>query len=359
MQRSGAITPRRAAWARSKREVWVGKRSATWRAISAPVAVMPMNTGPVQLADAGAGLLAERGVGLVADHDRVGVGDAARVAHEPLVGLDGDRAVGVVGAVEQRRREPLLVAAVGDLADELVDEVAAVGEDQDAAGARGLDEADRGDRLAGAGRVLEPEAPARRPGPRAPRRRSSASASASGSSQSWGSSSGASTSSSSELGARRCRSRPRPLVGRSTSRPLPRPLRRAVALRALELGDDRGQRSGERVDLVLVELGAVEQLAACSSEQPLEPEQQRVVAAPLERRRLGAGVELGERGVDRPPARGAGREVGDRLALEQDRLAGELPHPIEVGLAQLARRARGNVGGVGHWKGDCGPALAC
>ena len=26
-----------------------GKRSATWRAIRAPVAVMPMNTGPVQL----------------------------------------------------------------------------------------------------------------------------------------------------------------------------------------------------------------------------------------------------------------------------------------------------------------------
>ena len=46
MQRRGAITPRRAAWARSKRDVWVGKRSATWRAISAPVAVMPMKTGP-------------------------------------------------------------------------------------------------------------------------------------------------------------------------------------------------------------------------------------------------------------------------------------------------------------------------
>ena len=40
-QRSGAITPRRAAWARSKREVCVGNRSVTWRAISAPVAVMP------------------------------------------------------------------------------------------------------------------------------------------------------------------------------------------------------------------------------------------------------------------------------------------------------------------------------
>ena len=33
-----------------------------------------------------------------------------------------------------------------------------MGEDQDAAGARGLDEAERGDGLAGAGGVLEPEA---------------------------------------------------------------------------------------------------------------------------------------------------------------------------------------------------------
>ena len=48
-QRSGEITPRRAAWARSKREVCVGNRSVTWRAISAPVAVMPMKIGPVQL----------------------------------------------------------------------------------------------------------------------------------------------------------------------------------------------------------------------------------------------------------------------------------------------------------------------
>ncbi len=46
-QRSGAITPRRAACPRSKREVCVGNRSVTWRAISAPVAVMPMKTGPV------------------------------------------------------------------------------------------------------------------------------------------------------------------------------------------------------------------------------------------------------------------------------------------------------------------------
>ena len=45
---AGEITPRRAACARSKREVCVGNRSVTWRAISAPVAVMPMKIGPVQ-----------------------------------------------------------------------------------------------------------------------------------------------------------------------------------------------------------------------------------------------------------------------------------------------------------------------
>src|SRR4029077_12167159 len=109
-------------------------------------------------ADAGAGFLAQRGVRLVADHDRVGVGDFLVVADEPLVGLDRDRAVRIVAVAEQRWAQPLLVAAIGDLADELVDQVASVGEDQDAAGAGGVDEADRGDGLAGAGRVLEPEA---------------------------------------------------------------------------------------------------------------------------------------------------------------------------------------------------------
>ena len=108
-------------------------------------------------------LLAERGVGLVADDDRVGVGDPPGVADEPLVGLDRHRAdvlrrVGAAVVGQERRRGAVGVAAVAQLAVELVDEVAAVGEDQDAAGARGLDEAHRGDGLAGAGRVLEPEA---------------------------------------------------------------------------------------------------------------------------------------------------------------------------------------------------------
>src|ERR1019366_10756924 len=83
---------------------------------------------------------------------------AAGVAHEPLVGLDGDRPVAAILAAQQRRSDPLAVAAVAQLAEELVDEVASVRQDQHAAGARRLDEAECGDRLAGAGRVLEPEA---------------------------------------------------------------------------------------------------------------------------------------------------------------------------------------------------------
>ena len=86
--------------------------------------------------DRGARLLAQRRVRLVADHDRVGVRDVAGVAHEPLVGLDRHRPVGAVlcraaaaGRCGSSSRGP-------QLAEELVDEVAAVGEDQRAAGAR-------------------------------------------------------------------------------------------------------------------------------------------------------------------------------------------------------------------------------
>ena len=53
--------------------------------------------------------------------------------------------------------DPVAVTAVAQLAVELVNQVAAVGEDQDAAGAGAFDEAERGHRLARAGRMLEPE----------------------------------------------------------------------------------------------------------------------------------------------------------------------------------------------------------
>src|SRR3712207_7971790 len=57
----------------------------------------------------------------------------------------------------KRAGDAVRVPAVAQLAVELVDEVAAVGEDEDATGPAGLDEAERGDRLSGAGRVLEPD----------------------------------------------------------------------------------------------------------------------------------------------------------------------------------------------------------
>ena len=49
------------------------------------------------------------------------------------------------------------VALLGQVAGELVDQQAAVREDEDAGGASGLDEAGGGDRLARGGRMLEPE----------------------------------------------------------------------------------------------------------------------------------------------------------------------------------------------------------
>ena len=125
-----------------------------------------------------------------------------------------------------------------------------MGEDQDAAGARRLDEAQRGDRLAGAGGVLEPEALGRRWGPRAARR-------------SWASSS------SSRLvlpvrGSSSGRRPPRRLVllardrRRGQLRRLDGRRHRAVAVAvALRLGEQRGQRSRQRVDLVGGQHGAV------------------------------------------------------------------------------------------------------
>src|SRR5207244_6269766 len=103
---------------------------------------------PLPAANRGARLLPERRVGLVADDDRVGVGDTAGVPDEPLVRLDGDRAVRAVDPllVEQRPADPVAIAAIAQLAVELVAEVAAVREDQGAARARRLHEPERGHR---------------------------------------------------------------------------------------------------------------------------------------------------------------------------------------------------------------------
>ena len=325
MHRSGEITPRRAACARSKREVCVGNRSVTWRAISAPVAVMPMNTGPDQARIAAEVFSPERGVGLVADDDRVGVGDLARVAHEPLVGLDRDRPVGGCPGRRAAARDAVAIAAVAELAVELVDEVAPVGEDQYAAGPRGLDEAERGDRLAGAGRVLEPE-PAVGvrvlgrfveldvlvelvPRPASPGLL--------------------------VLGARRrrvlvglVRRDPRPRGGRrgrERDAALARAERRRAPLPpfavALRLGQQRGQRARQRVDLVGRQHRAVGEVGLLLGEQPLEPEQQRELAPPLDRGRACA-PRRSRSGRRRAPAGGPSRaRVRPRASRRRRRTA--------------------------------------
>ncbi len=212
-------------------------------------------------------------------------------------------------------------------------------EDQDAAGAGGLDEAHRGDGLAGAGRVLEPEA---------------------------------------LVGVRVVEDRGVDvlvgpvvrlvLVGRLRlgggllgvvvlvllvllveGRELGRDLlvvggrdlgrlllhgehrRRHVEVRvvaglvgAQAVREQCRERAGQRVDLVRVERGPVGEMGLLLAEDALEAEHQRPGAPPARRGDLQPAVELAERVVEREPPRGAGgeRRVG-RLALVQERLAGE------------------------------------
>ena len=303
---------------------------------------------------------------LVADHDRVGVGDPAGVAHEPLVGLDRDRPVGRVVAVEQRRVDAVAVAAVAQLAVELVDEVAAVGQDQDRRRCA------RPRRSPSAATVLPAPVACSNQKRRSALGSSGCSSSWTSSSSSWprpaspaaprprsaavvdvvlivifvlvlaaGSSSNSSSSSSSSLASRSLEPR----------RPRPRPAR-APGLRrgggavpvavALGLGQQRGQRPGERVDLVGRQHRPVDQVRLLLGQQPLEPEQQRELAAPLDRRLLGAGVDLGQRSVERPAPGGAGgKGVLEGLALVDEALARE----------QFRTRNRGRSrkrGGITH-----------
>src|SRR5215213_42046 len=278
----------------------------------------------VPSADRGARLLAEGGVRLVADDDCVGVGDLSGVADEPLVGLDRDRALRVVLASQQRGGDAIAVAALAQLAVELVDEVAAVGQDQDAASARSVDEPERGDRLAGAGRVLEPEALG---GVRVLRLLG-------------------------ELDVlvvlgfvlpvlrllvgllvllqlqlelflardRRGGELDGHLGGRGLHDCAAVPVRGA----ALHLRHQRRQRARQRVDLVRVEQRPVGEARLVVRQHALQAEQQRVLAPPGDRRRLQAGVELYERRVERAATGAAGSErVLGQLTLVNESLTGE------------------------------------
>ena len=219
-----------------------------------------------------------------------------------------------------------------------------MGEDQDAAGPRRLDESEGGDGLAGSGGVLEPEAAGGVRDPRAApaagcRRRGRRRPASPGAPRPR---------------PRRCRPRAR---GRSPPRRGSPPMRAASAPAAavdapvavgvavavaLRLGQQRGQRARQRVDLVGREHGAVHEMGLLLGEQPLEPEQQRELPPPLDRRLLGAGVYLAEGSVERPAPRGAGcKGVLERLAVIDEALARE----------QLSARDRGRTrkrGGITH-----------
>ena len=99
----------------------------------------------VEGADRGARLLPERRVRLVADDEVVRLAvELGAVAREPGVGLDRDRVLARrARALEDRLGEAVAVALGRQVALELGDEQAPVGEDQDAELAGGLDEARR------------------------------------------------------------------------------------------------------------------------------------------------------------------------------------------------------------------------
>jgi hypothetical protein len=353
-------------------------------------------------ADRGARLLAERRVRLVADHDRVRARDLARVAHEPLVGLDRDGAVGAILVPKQRRRDALAVAAVAKLAEELVDEVAPVRQDQHAAGARGLHEPERRDRLAGARRMLEPEA-----------LRGVGILRLLGELLLVGGQLGVLLVPVGERGlgfgavelglelrghvldlfvlvvglVRRGAVEvvvvlvvvvERRLVllevlllevgllGQLTGivgglvvldaedRGAGQHVDRSVPVRsAHRLGQQRGQRARQGVDLVGRERGAVRQLGLLLREHALEAEQQRELAPPRGRGDLQSGIELGQRLVERATARRPRRERDRRvLAGVHERLARE-----RLGARNVVIAGKGHSGHCG-WFGHRGSAAA-
>ena len=203
-----------------------------------------------------------------------------------------------------------------------------MGEDEHPAGARGLDEAERGDGLAGAGGVLEPEAA---DGVRVLGRLGGGHLVEAGVVPVLGLLVGLVVVllvGELELllaGDRRGGERGRLGDGG----------RRAVHRRALGLGHERGERARERVDLVGGEDGAVHERGLLLGEDALEAEQEREVAPPGHRRRGGAALDLAQREVERAAAGGAGRErVGGVLAGMHEALRGE----------SLGARDRGGIG---------------
>ena len=271
-----------------------------------------------EAADRRARLLAERRVRLVADHELVRLArERVGVPREPGVGLDRDRiAAERLLAPLDRVGEAVAVALGRQVALELGDEQPAVREDQDPERARRLDESCCGDRLARRGRVAEAVA-----------------------------ANGAWILADEALLGLVLALRPR------------RQLVLVLALLRLELGvavpvavlvlrvalvgrDQLGQHPGERVDLVLAELGPGSGRGRLHREHALEPEQEAEANLPAGRGRLAPGFDLGQRLVER---RAAGRTRGQRvarvLAGVEEGLSGPFLRAERVG-CQAIRRVR-------------------
>ena len=260
-------------------------------------------------------------MGLVADDDRVGVGDLARVAHEPLVGLDGDRALDGrapcrARAAGRRRAScsrgrrssplnwstrlrrwvristpPVRQASTKPSAATVLPAPVACSNQKRRVGVRVLLRSGVGgglllgllgrvpvERLLVVGELL--------------------------------------VALDLDLAGRQLLDG-LPFVGRCRCR--------CAAGGGLGLGGEGDQRARQRVDLVGGEHGAVDELGLVVGEHALEPEDQRVLAAPLDRGLLAAGLDLGEGGVERAAAgRALGERVGGILALEHERLARKL-----------------------------------
>ena len=188
-----------------------------------------------------------------------------------------------------------------------------MGEDQDAAGARGVDEAHRGDGLAGAGRVLEPEALVRRWGRRAPPRagvlveRRPRRPVVVGSSASASSSSSSSSLVERRPRARRRRRRRRPSSSSSTASTGAAGRRASTAaVGAAVLAPRRAARSSVPESASTWCGFSSVPSARCGSssrQQPLEAEQQRVARARHSvEGTFAPRVDLAQRGVERAPA---------------------------------------------------------
>ena len=105
-----------------------------------------------------------------------------------------------------------------------------------------------------------------------------------------------------------------------------------------ELGLERDQRARQRVHLVGRQRGAVGQVRLLLGQQPLEPQHQRELAPPLDRRLGAAGVHLLQRGVERRAARGCSPPARwRRPRLRARRIRARIPRRASVHRRKPAR----------------------